>query len=76
MLGDLHAPFQRFVRDLAKKEVRKRLPTAIVDDEKTRRQLFGEIDAELSRAKTSVIGDLDKAELTVLSYFKVKLKGA
>jgi uncharacterized membrane protein YkvA (DUF1232 family) len=74
LLGDLHAPFVRYVRELAKKEVRKRFPTAILDDEKTRRQLYGEIDAELGRVDRTPIADLDRAELELRSYFQQKLK--
>jgi uncharacterized membrane protein YkvA (DUF1232 family) len=77
LLGrDMHGKLSRYVRDLAKREVRKRFPSQIVSDEKLRAQLFDEVEQELRAHPAPKPGDPTKTERVLKSYFEAKLKNA
>jgi uncharacterized membrane protein YkvA (DUF1232 family) len=75
LLGsDLYQKLVRYVRDLSRKEVRRRMPSTIVEDAKVRSELYREIDQEVKDHHAD-LKDGDEVIRKVKSYFSVKLKG-
>ncbi len=71
---ELYPKLSRYVRDLAKKEVRHRLPATIVEDANVRNTLFREIDLELKDAPGEPVSDAEQVQRSVRNYLSLKLK--
>jgi hypothetical protein len=71
---ELHKKLVRYVKNLAKIEVRKRTPSTIVSDEKARAQLYAEVDQEMKGHPTAAAGDAEKIGRVLKGYFAQKLK--
>lgn len=75
LLGDeLHAKLKKYVHGLLGTVVRGRHPSAVVDDEKQREQLFDEIKDDLKRLPGTKMSDADHVLRIIKNYLSQKLK--
>lgn len=72
-LGDIYRPLENEIRLMTDREVRRRSPEAIVNNESVRAELLHDVEQEMTQYKSVEIKEPERAERELLSYFRTKL---